>query len=1037
MAKFEIKEIVNESELAYEETIRLQGTASPNSPMTQKIKVENKSEVSVEYTYSTVKFTYDGAKQDIYKIDSTSQQVKAFYEVINGKVSNAEYYTYENNLLTKTEYPHKSCFNEYSYSDFDYNMVIETIEQTSYDSFKMPISVSVNTYSVCGCNTDRLVEKIKTEYTYDDEHRLIETKKTRNYYDCCESYNTVITVEKRYYNNAGELVRKESYVKGEELKTGINIEEHIFDENGNEIKSFTYNSLDPSSKLYTENEVDKNGRAIAAFDESGEHKTTFMYGSDGVSVSAECLPNGSKLSYGSTRDGSVTSITHSTENGEENSTTQTRTLDVVTEIKSGNNTVRYEYDGKRRVKSVSLNGVDNYVRYDYSGENTNVDTVKATMLNGTEIKTVKNIYGNIAKSSCNDRSVTNLYDTEQKLRMATDSVSGQTRFSYDENGNVIAVTAPDCTEEFEYDCNENTLDRKTITINGASQTYNYGYKLTANKALDNIRIDGNVVRPNTDALGRNTGKTIEANYNKIAEEKISYVKFGDHATSLPSTVRFAKNGVFNESIQYKYDSMGNIIEVFENGRSTCRYEYDALGRLTREDNVAFPKTTTWDYDNNGNIIAKYEYALTAKPTSELHLLDCIYTPYTYDDNSDMLLSCGDENFVYDMIGNPTTYRGKAATWAYGRQLTSFDGNTFTYDARGRRISKNDITFTYDSNGNLIKQSNGLEFFYDHTGVFAVKHNGLTYFYRKNAQQDIIAILDNYGNVVVKYKYDAWGMCKVLNAIGTEITDENHIGILNPFRYRSYYFDTETNLYFLKTRYYDPELGRFMTIDDISYLDPESINGLNLYAYCLNNPVNRVDYTGTIAFTTILIAMGIGALIGGVVSGGFAIGNEIYENGWNPTTWDWKQIGLSTLGGAVAGAISSIPLGGWVGSLVFGALGSLAGGIISGSVDSLESAIMAMGIGAIANVVAYGISNKITNIQARKIFNQSRKAKSLAIQKLQSHPLNMGAKALKGQYRNAFKNTTVKEIEELIKNAYSFLRYGVYSAVTSSILSGWY
>ena len=87
------------------------------------------------------------------------------------------------------------------------------------------------------------------------------------------------------------------------------------------------------------------------------------------------------------------------------------------------------------------------------------------------------------------------------------------------------------------------------------------------------------------------------------------------------------------------------------------------------------------------------------------------------------------------------------------------------------------------------------------------------------------------------------MCKSLNAEGFEITDNNHIGILNPFRYRSYYFDTETGFYFLKTRYYDPEIGRFMTIDDISYLDPESVNGLNLYAYCGSNPVNCIDKTG--------------------------------------------------------------------------------------------------------------------------------------------------------------------------------------------------
>lgn len=111
-------------------------------------------------------------------------------------------------------------------------------------------------------------------------------------------------------------------------------------------------------------------------------------------------------------------------------------------------------------------------------------------------------------------------------------------------------------------------------------------------------------------------------------------------------------------MQYRYDSMGNIVEVFENGRSTCRYEYDSPGRLTREDNVAFAKTTTWAYDNNGNIIARYEYALTATKTSELHLLESTYIPYAYDDNSDQLMSYNGEAFDYDIIGKPTTYHEK-------------------------------------------------------------------------------------------------------------------------------------------------------------------------------------------------------------------------------------------------------------------------------------------------------------------------------------------------------------------------------------------
>ena len=381
--------------------------------------------------------------------------------------------------------------------------------------------------------------------------------------------------------------------------------------------------------------------------------------------------------------------------------------------------------------------------------------------------------------------------------------------------------------------------------------------------------------------------------------------------------------------------MGNIVEVLENGRSACRYEYDALGRLTREDNVAFSKTTTWAYDNNGNIVARYEYALTAKLTSELHLLDCEVFEYCYDDNSDRLMSYNGEAFVYDVIGNPTTYRGKAATWAYGRQLTSFDGKTFAYDARGRRTAKNGITFTYDTNGNLIKQSNGLEFLYDHSGVFAVKHGSSTYFYRKNAQQDIIALLDSNGSVVVKYRYDAWGKCQttVVDSSATEIAN------LNPFRYRSYYFDTETDLYFLKTRYYDPEIGRFITIDDISYLDPDSINGLNLYAYCLNNPVMLTDRYGCTAWWEWLIA--------GVIVAGLIVGS-VFTGG---------LLGAALVGAAIGASISLGSQAIFTGELNWGnfaldiGVGAITGLLGVSGISQIGSMFAGAGISGAANIAS--------------------------------------------------------------------------------------
>jgi RHS repeat-associated protein len=101
--------------------------------------------------------------------------------------------------------------------------------------------------------------------------------------------------------------------------------------------------------------------------------------------------------------------------------------------------------------------------------------------------------------------------------------------------------------------------------------------------------------------------------------------------------------------------------------------------------------------------------------------------------------------------------------------------------------------------------------------------------------------------VVKYDYDAWGNHRVLNSAGAVITDTQHIGHKNPFRYRGYYYDRETGLYYLKSRYYDPEIGRFISMDGIGYLKSDVINGLNLYAYCHNNPVMYADSNGTEAY----------------------------------------------------------------------------------------------------------------------------------------------------------------------------------------------
>lgn len=270
-----------------------------------------------------------------------------------------------------------------------------------------------------------------------------------------------------------------------------------------------------------------------------------------------------------------------------------------------------------------------------------------------------------------------------------------------------------------------------------------------------------------------------------------------------------------------------------------------------------------------------------------------------------------------------------------------------------------------------------------------------------------------------------------------------IGAENPFRYRGYYYDNETGFYYLQSRYYDPEICRFISADNLEIIPTlsQSAGQLNLYAYCNNNPLMYTDESGE----SIILSLLLGGLIGATIAGAFnAIGQLCSGN-----SWDWAFLGLSLAGGFVSGFISAIPVPSFAAlglfgkvlsygtTFVLGGTGAVVGGLITGSVNSLEALGFAFAVGGVANVIARGVTEKIVNVKASKIFNQSNKAKSLAVQKLQGHPLNMGAKALKGNMRNAFKGVTQKEIANLLMKANPYLRLVIYSAISSSVLSGWY
>ena len=140
---------------------------------------------------------------------------------------------------------------------------------------------------------------------------------------------------------------------------------------------------------------------------------------------------------------------------------------------------------------------------------------------------------------------------------------------------------------------------------------------------------------------------------------------------------------------------------------------------------------------------------------------------------------------------------------------------------------------------LAQTTNGIttSFFYDQQGNRVAMADGSNnfYYYLYNIQGDVVALADaSTGKLAATYTYDAWGKCTVTNASGYTI------GTQNPFRYRGYYYDTETGLYYLNSRYYDPEVGRFISVD--CQLNG-SVLGYNMFTYCENNPVNNADVSG--------------------------------------------------------------------------------------------------------------------------------------------------------------------------------------------------
>ena len=334
------------------------------------------------------------------------------------------------------------------------------------------------------------------------------------------------------------------------------------------------------------------------------------------------------------------------------------------------------------------------------------------------------------------------------------------------------------------------------------------------------------------------------------------------------------------------------------------------------------ETILYTYDAGGNITSRKTYDYTEGTLQTIKKNETF--TYRSDGWKDQILSWNGYRYTYDAGGNPTLLRGVPLTWGEGRRLKkvslSWGTVDFAYDSDGKRVRKTsgNTETKYYYNGStlsgLVRTTTGstgttkttVQFVYDAEGKpFLLRLNGKTdYFYLYNGLGDVVGLIDSSNKVVVRYQYNSWG-----KVTSSEDTSGVSLATLNPFRYRKYVYDPETGLYCLGSRYYDPEVGRFVNADDPGtiFAKPQELYNKNLYAYCDNNPVIREDIQGYFPIPCI-----VGAVVGAVVSGFSYVlssGGEI----------DGVELAKSCLVGAVSGALAPLdPLKGKVQWVVAGA-----------------------------------------------------------------------------------------------------------------------
>lgn len=522
-------------------------------------------------------------------------------------------------------------------------------------------------------------------------------------------------------------------------------------------------------------------------------------------------------------------------------------------------TIEYSYDGATGdvdyiEKYNYVEGEKNSIKYEYIYDN--FGTLTAIKDNGTGHYISYTDTGVIIKDGENGdtiykfKDVTPVEDDTEETTDSTDSAETKENEPVsitEETANGVKYT------HNVYESNYDAVTGKTTEIEAVVGGKTIGTQSVSDWFGRNEAVTVMTKNPIDDTV--TDYASVSSQYGYVTENNVT----SNLILSVNNTVT-GSEGTNTVNYSYTYDGNGKITGITAVSNitglsSASQYIYDEAGQLVKEINGA--DYTEYAYDSKGNISTRKVYSNNTLVSTD---------NYTYGSETweDRLTGYNNKTITYDDIGNPTSYLGATLTWR-GRELESYTkGNiqiSFSYDVDGMRYQKvvktNGVeTSRYDyvySEGSLIlitftadNVSDTARFIYDSYGEPRgfILNNTAAYLYLKNAQGDITGIVNENGEIILTCSYDAWGRVNFGSTDMAHMTLAAKLSQINPFTYRGYCYDYDIGMYYLQSRYYDPEICRFINVDSTDYLGATgTLLSYNLFAYCENDGVNGVDPLG--------------------------------------------------------------------------------------------------------------------------------------------------------------------------------------------------